>query len=184
MTTSWFPRSLSYALLVAACGTAMTSPSWAGRTYYVDTNNPAADDHGPGTQAVPFKTILHGAKQLQGSGTGGNTILVEPGVYYERVPLYSQGAAGDTNVVRADGPGVILDGSLPVPAGSWSQGPGTIWYFTGAVGALVMDGHNVPYTTAPVDSMPVPSWHEDLMIAGVPVYVNLGGDDPHAHDMR
>src|SRR5689334_760097 len=104
MTPSRTARSLLGAVGLAMCTASLAN---AGTTYCVDTNNPAASDHGPGSQTIPFKTIQHAAKQLNYTDTGGNTVLVEPGIYYEKVTLYSHGAPGDTNVVRADGPGVI-----------------------------------------------------------------------------
>jgi len=46
-------------------------------TYYVDQRHPGGSDNNPGTEALPWKTINHGATVLQ----AGDTALVKEGTY-------------------------------------------------------------------------------------------------------
>jgi len=46
--------------------------------YYVDQNHPQASDENPGTEELPWKTLIHGCAQLK----AGDTLLVKDGVYY------------------------------------------------------------------------------------------------------
>jgi len=45
--------------------------------YYVDQNHPNASDENPGTEELPWKTLIHGCAQLK----AGDTLLVKEGVY-------------------------------------------------------------------------------------------------------
>src|SRR5947208_2053903 len=69
------------ALLLAASFLLLHArPGLAGSTFYVDTNNPGADDRGEGTPEVPFKTVSAAVKKKSGPGV---TILVRPGIYFD-----------------------------------------------------------------------------------------------------
>src|SRR5262249_24071975 len=75
---------LSLALLTILTGKA------GAATYYVDNQNPAATDAGPGTPATPYRTISAAVTQ---HGGPGNTILVSPGTYREQVSVSASGAS-------------------------------------------------------------------------------------------
>jgi len=49
-------------------------------TYYVDQNHPQASDSNPGTEELPWKTMIHGCEQL----IAGDTLLVKNGTYATR----------------------------------------------------------------------------------------------------
>ena len=71
-----------------------------GATFYVDNQNPAASDAGPGTLATPYRTISAAVSQQGGSGT---TILVRPGTYAEQVTVGASGVSGSPFVIEAQG---------------------------------------------------------------------------------
>jgi hypothetical protein len=52
-----------------------------GATYHVDIASPQASDANPGTAALPWKTIQKAANAAR----PGDTCLVQPGTYPERV---------------------------------------------------------------------------------------------------
>jgi parallel beta-helix repeat protein len=74
------------------------------QTVWVDRNHPACSDAGTGTETVPYCTI--GAAVTAQFG-GGKTIRVKPGEYTESVSIPRSGGA-----LRADGPGVVVNGSI------------------------------------------------------------------------
>ena len=51
-----------------------------GNFYFVDQNNPNASDENPGTEELPWKTIIHGCAQVK----AGDILLVKNGVYATR----------------------------------------------------------------------------------------------------
>ncbi len=51
------------------------------KTYYVDNGDPKADDNGPGTKTLPFRTINKAAQLLQ----PGERVVIASGVYRECV---------------------------------------------------------------------------------------------------
>lgn len=65
-----------------------------GTTYHVA---PTGDDAGPGTAAVPFRTIQRGADAAH----AGDTVLVHPGVYRERVAPPRGGVEGKPIIYRS-----------------------------------------------------------------------------------
>ena len=60
---------------------ALTAMPAAGRDYFVDQQNPAANDANAGTQAEPLKTIQAAVDKTQ----AGDTVEVKAGVYHEEV---------------------------------------------------------------------------------------------------
>jgi hypothetical protein len=66
----------------------------AGTTHHVASTG---DDAGPGTAAAPFRTIQRGAEAAQ----PGDTVLVHPGIYRERVAPPRGGVEGRPIVFRA-----------------------------------------------------------------------------------
>lgn len=63
--------------------------SLSARTYTIDQNDPTATDAGDATQTLPFKTISMGALYAQ----PGDTVVVMPGIYRERVAPARSGTA-------------------------------------------------------------------------------------------
>jgi len=68
--------------------------SGGGTTRYVDNANPAASDAGPGSAALPWRTILHAVKTAK----AGETVLIRRGTYPEnesgRVAVANTGTPG------------------------------------------------------------------------------------------
>jgi hypothetical protein len=63
-------------LIIGACLIFLGSDAKAA-TYYVDQGNPKANDSNPGTEALPWKTMIHGCARVM----AGDTLLVKNGVY-------------------------------------------------------------------------------------------------------
>ena len=63
----------------------------AAGTFYVDGSNPGASDTGPGSEAIPYRTITTAVNKTGGPGT---TIIVKPSVYREQVTVSASGASG------------------------------------------------------------------------------------------
>jgi hypothetical protein len=65
------------------------------RVRYVDRSHPAASDAGPGSEAAPWRTVLHAVKTAR----AGETVLIRRGTYPEhesnRVPVANSGTAGN-----------------------------------------------------------------------------------------
>lgn len=76
------------------------SLSASAATYHVNQDHPAATDSNPGSATLPWSTIQKAANTVQ----AGDTVLVAPGVYEERVTLPGtlDGTAGNTVEFRAE----------------------------------------------------------------------------------
>lgn len=86
----------------------ITSFSASPATYYVDKNNPAANDNNPGTEQLPFKTISKGVEVA----SGGDTVFVKQGVYNEDLVMQRSGFQGDPIVFKSFGSDVVvIDGT-------------------------------------------------------------------------
>ena len=97
--------------LAVALGTTIAPRNaCAAGTYYVDVDNPNANDAGPGTEAEPYRTIGTADHIRGGPGT---TILVKPGTYFEDVRIDHSGSAAEPYVIRASGTGVVMIGTGP-----------------------------------------------------------------------
>ena len=97
-------------------------------TYYVDTQNPAATDSGPVTQAIPYRMISAAVSQ---HGGAGNTILVSPGVYREQVSIGASGASSNPFVVQASGAGAVIEGvDNFANTALWTPVSGNVWLAT------------------------------------------------------
>ena len=98
------------------------------RTLYVATGG---NDTNPGTNpAAPLRTIQRAANLSQ----PGDLILIQPGIYRERVSVPRSGTTSQPIVFRGNGEGVILDGAdEAIEAGvSWtSSGNGVYSRVTG-----------------------------------------------------
>lgn len=73
---------------------AITDLGGGGTNRYVDASNPAASDAGPGSEALPWRTILHAVKTAR----AGETVLIRRGTYPEnengRVVVANTGTPG------------------------------------------------------------------------------------------
>ena len=65
--------------------------------FYVDQNNPLANDANNGSQAAPWLTIQHAA-EVAGPG---DTVYVKSGFYPERVVPKASGASGQMIAFKA-----------------------------------------------------------------------------------
>lgn len=94
-------------------------------THYVD---PAGDDAGPGTVAAPWQTIQHAAATL----VAGDTVIVQPGVYWETVSVAASGASGMPIIYQGMAGAVLV---TPDPTASLSA-----FDVQAGVGYVVVDG--------------------------------------------
>jgi hypothetical protein len=76
-----------------------------GETYYVATTG--ADGPGCGTSASPCRTIQYAANLVD----AGDTVLVSPGTYTGGITVETTGTETEPITFRADGPGVVINGS-------------------------------------------------------------------------
>jgi parallel beta-helix repeat protein len=69
----------------------------AGTSYHV--NGAAGNDSNPGTQSLPWKTIQKAANTL----IAGDTVVIQPGTYNERVIITHSGSSGSLIAFTAQG---------------------------------------------------------------------------------
>ncbi len=98
--------------VVATRNDNFNSVSFTGASYYVDTDDPVANDSNPGTEALPFKTIHQAVGFLQ----PGDTVNVKAGGTYagsERLTISAEGNSTNYVTVRSYGTGAkpIIDAS-------------------------------------------------------------------------
>ncbi len=169
-------RRVAPALLLAAVALVASGARASAQTYYVDNQSPAASDTGPGTELEPYRTILGAVTARKGPGI---TIVVKPGTYREQVSVPASGAAGQPYVLRASGPGVVVDGSDDLSGTSrWAVYSGTVHRATSVDWVpkqVFVDGARLTASTAAPASLPVNAW---VHVAGEGLYVNLGGANP------
>src|SRR5512145_2182460 len=101
------PARVSVGVLLACVWCAWTGDATA-QTYIVDNQHPGASSSGPGTESQPYSTILAAVTVRKGPGI---TILVSPGSYPEQISVPASGSAAAPYVIRANGPGVVLEGA-------------------------------------------------------------------------
>ncbi|HKQ56861.1 MAG TPA: right-handed parallel beta-helix repeat-containing protein [Candidatus Eisenbacteria bacterium] len=163
------------------------------QTYYVDNQSPNASPTGPGTEANPYSTIASALAARKGPGI---TVVVKPGLYREDVAIPASGVDGNPYVVRAAGPGVVLDGSDDFSDPSkWQRGMGVptadrygrsyvddnLYLAAGVtsdVQQVFVDGARLTRSKLGPGSLPPYAF---TWIAGAGLYVNLGGDSPANH---
>jgi parallel beta-helix repeat protein len=161
------------ALAVLVCGVHVA----AADTFYVDGANPAAADGNPGTSALPYRTIS--AAVLARAGPG-NTVQVRPAISREQVQLAGSGAAGNPFVIRAEGPGVTIDGADDLSSPTrWTATAGGVYLAASVTwkpvqvfvnGARYLDSTAFSPTTLPPGGF---TW-----VSGSGLYVNAGGANP------
>ena len=159
--------------LVALLGSAAQA-----QTFYVDALSGTCNNAGAGTQAQPYCTITAAITAHSGPGI---TIIVNPGTYREQVTIPASGAAGSPFVIRASGPGVVIDGSddFSNPA-LWASATGSFRAasVTWTPLQVYVDGARLTPTTNAPGSMPLNSF---IWVSGQGLYVNLGGANPGTH---
>lgn len=147
----------------------------AAATYYVDTNNPNANDSGPGTEAIPYRTIDRAVTVRGGPNV---TIEVKAGRYPEQVTVTKSGTLAEPFVIKAVTHPVTIDGGENFSfVGLWAPAGGTT--FRTALLAdpsqVLVDGVRLTITGAEPASMPAGTWR---WIFNDGLYVNLGGPNP------
>lgn len=76
----------------------LANSTQAASTYYVDANDPQAADSNDGTFSSPWKTISKAASVVG----AGDTVLVRPGTYNERISLARAGSSGGKITFRSE----------------------------------------------------------------------------------
>ena len=151
----------------------------AAGTFIVDPSHPASSDFGPGDAAAPFRTLSAAVAAKSGPDV---TILVRPAVYRERVIIGASGRPGHPYVLRADGPGVRIEGTEDFAfALLWAPFIGDVWLTTAAtwrpVNVFADNLRLTPSTSAPSALAP----GEFRWVSGVGLYMNAGGGNPAEH---
>jgi len=104
------------------------------RTLVVDQHHPAAADSNPGSAERPFRSLNAATALAQ----PGDTVLVMPGVYRERVSPARSGEPGRPIVYQAaPGHQVFLRGSDALPAAAFSPVTGHAGVFRAALPATM-----------------------------------------------
>lgn len=166
-------------LLFATAAWAQVPIYMGGSTYHVDVQHPLASPAGPGSPGQPYDSISNALLAHHDTTT---IILVHPGLYRERVSVPASGNLRHKIVVRATGPGVVLDGAddLGSPA-QWVRSVGDVWLAPAVDWSPVQvfaDGNRlVPAAVAPAGLVP----GAFVYVPGSGLFVNLGGDNPGAH---
>ena len=173
-SSRFVPRAgLLITLIAVLAGTANAA------TYYVNNQSAAATDAGAGTLAQPYRTITAAVNQRGGPGT---IIEVLPGVYRGQVSVSASGVAGNPFVIRASGPGVVIEGSESfATAAQWTQFSGNVWLAAGVTWAaqqVIADGLRLLPSIAAPAAIPAGSFS---YVAGTGLYVNVGGGNPGGH---
>ena len=176
------PRTRAAAALVLALLTWVAGlsqgvvPPALAATYYVDASSPSCSPSGPGTEFQPYCTIT-AAVNLRGKA--GNTIIVKPGIYREQVTIRASGAPGDPIVLRAEGPGVIVEGADDLSqAASWVSAGGGVWRAAGVNWKPNQVFVDDVLLQPAADSLAPPPVDRFTWLTGQGLFVNLGGDNP------
>ena len=151
------------------------------QTYHVDREHPAASDSNPGTEQLPYRTILAAVTARKGPGI---TVLVHPGVYREQISVPASGAVGNPYVIRASGPGVVLDGSDDLSDSDlWEDYNGPV-YVAASVNwspkQVFVNGVRLNPSTSAPGQLPEDSF---VYVSGQGLYVNLDGEEPGDHEV-
>jgi hypothetical protein len=175
---------------IAAVGLALAlqaavAASAGAATYYVDNQSGGCSNTGAGTELQPYCTIGAAVAAHNGPGT---TIIVKPGIYREQVTIPASGASGQPFVLKASGPGVIVDGSdsfadvaLWAPPDVALPSSGSVYLaatVTVAPMQVFVDGVRLTASTSTPDLLPVNAF---TWVSGQGLFVNLGGDNPGSH---
>ena len=151
----------------------------AAAAWYVNNQGGTCSNSGAGTLAQPYCTISAAANAHHAPG---DTILVMPGTYREKVTIPASGEPGQPLVFLAQGPGVLIDGadSFANPA-QWTSYQGTIWRAAGVTwqpSQVFVDGARLSPSSASPGDLPAGAF---TSVSGSGLYVNLDGDNPGSH---
>jgi parallel beta-helix repeat protein len=154
----------------------------AATTVYVNNANPSCLDAGPGTPASPYCSI---SAALNAHHAPGDSILVLPGVYRERVNVPASGLPGSPIVLRglgsAGGPVVVTGADDYANPAFWVPFSGAVWRapsVTWTPKQVLADSARLALSTAAPAALPANSF---AWVAGQGLYVNVGGDNPGTH---
>src|SRR5262245_21523489 len=168
---------LAILLLVGVAG---AGPTAAG-TWYIDNGAGTCSDAGPGTESAPFCTIT-GALNVHHAP--GDLLLVKPGIYREQVIVPASGAAGNPLVIRATGPGAVVEGADDFSdALHWAPYAGTVFLAAGVglpPAQVFVDGVRLAPSTASPAALPANTFR---YVISEGLYINLGGDAPWVHQV-
>ncbi len=168
-------RRALVAALTFALTTSLASFA-AAATYYVDNQSAGCSNVGAGTEAQPYCTIAAAVAAHNGSGT---TIIVKPGTYREQVTVPASGAAGLPFEIRAQGPGVVVDGADTfASAGLWTLATGPVYLAASVIWTplqVFVDGARLAPSTAAPESLTINTFR---CVTGQGLYVNVGGTNP------
>jgi len=153
----------------------------AAATWWVDNQSGiCSNSSDAGSQEQPYCSIVAAANVHHAPG---DTILVMPGTYREKVAVPGSGAPDLPLVLLAQGPGVLIDGSdsfaSPV---QWTAYAGSVWLAAGVTWPprqVFVDGARLSPASIAPDDLPASSF---TWVSGEGLYVNLGGDNPGVHE--
>jgi len=164
---------LTFALL-----TTLGPPAAAG-TYVVDQQSVTCSPTGPGTESSPFCTI---GAAVAAHHVPADTIVVKPGIYREQITIPGSGTAANPFVIRANGPGVLMDGADSFASATlWTLSTGTVFVASSVTWSPVqvfVDGARLTPSASAPGSLPAKAF---TWVSGQGLYVNLGADNPGAH---
>ena len=168
------------AVLFTSSLTAFVTSTFATGSIFVDGSNPACTDSGSGSEALPYCTISAAADQ---QGAPGVTIVVKPGVYREQVNVPVSGTPGNPLIFEAQGAPVVIDGADDYSSSlNWTLYSGNVWLATAVTWEpkqVFVDGARLTPSTNSPNTLPVDTFR---YIPSEGLYVNIGGDNPGAHD--
>ena len=176
-------RGIALGAMLAGLFALTAAPgSSAAAVYYVDRASASCSDIGPGTEAQPYCSISAAVAARKGPGI---TIFVKPGTYPEQVTVPASGAAGNPFVIEALGQ-VVVDGADDFSGiASWAPVSGDVWLAAGVTWSPVQvfldDVRLAASPGMPPASLTANSF---VWVAGEGLYVNAGGGNPGAHQVR
>jgi parallel beta-helix repeat protein len=164
-----------------ALGLLIASAAPAAASYYVDMGSASCSNSGPGTEDQPYCTISAAVAAHNGPGV---EIIVKPGIYRETVTIPNSGSAAGNFVIRASGPGVVVNGAddFSDPA-KWTLSTSTVYLastVTVSPFQVFVDGARL----IPAAAGTTPSAlavNNFIFVSGQGLYVNLGGANPGTH---
>jgi len=163
------------AALILACAWFVTGATIADSncTVYVDARSPYCSDPAVGTIERPYCSI---SAALRDHGVAGAEIVVRPGIYREQVILPSGGLISPL-VLRASGPGVVIEGADDLSETSrWTRVTGDVWLapsVTWRPRQVFSDGARLTASSADTASLAVSSFK---YVHGQGLYVRVSGN--------
>jgi hypothetical protein len=132
--------------------------------------------------AQPYCSISAAVTARGGPGT---VILIEPGIYREQVAIEVSGTVAAPLELRADGPGVVIDGADDFSSQAlWTPYAGDVWLaqsVTWSPRQVFTDGTRLAVSSAAPDSLPARSF---CWVPQAGLFVNAGGGSPADHQAK